>query len=166
MVSHPLAAGRVLSVQTPNYSVTIHNVGFLVSSILQIISAALIFLGIRSKVFIKRRFVLTVSYSVTVLFVIILTVLTLLGLTPTFFMAESPTLLRQSIVAITIILFTLSCLILFRSYLQSKSKVLYWHSLALGLFAIGFLSLTLQNQAGDGFSWVRLHSTLEASILY
>jgi PAS domain S-box-containing protein len=149
-----LAAGRVLSVQTPNYSVTIHNVGFLVSSILQIISAALIFLGIRSKVFIKRRFVLTVSYSVTVLFVIILTVLTLLGLTPTFFMAEGPTLLRQSIVAITIILFTLSCLILFRSYLQSKSKVLYWYSLALGLFAIGFLSLTLQNQAGDGFSWV------------
>ena len=149
-----LAAGRVLSVQTPNYSVTIHNVGFLVSSILQIISAALIFSGTRTIGFTKRKFALAVSYSVMVFLVISLTVLTLLGLTPTFFVEGGPTLLRQAVVGTTIILFTLSCLVLFRSYLLLKSRVLFWYSLSLGLFAIGFLSLTLQIYAGDGFSWV------------
>jgi PAS domain S-box-containing protein len=149
-----IAAGPVLSVQTPNYSVTIHNVGFFVSSVLQILSAALIFSGTKSTGLTKRRFALAVSYSLTTFFVIALTALTLLGITPTFFATEGPTLLRQSVVAITITLFTLSCLILFRSYLQSKSRVLYWYSLALGLFATGFLSLTLQIQAGDGYSWI------------
>ena len=149
-----LAAGRVLTVQTANYSVTIHNIGFFVSSILQILSAALIFSGARLTGLAKRRVTLVIFYSLMTIFVVALTALTLLNLTPTFFGVEGSTLLRQSVVALTIIFFSASCLIFFRSFLQSKSPVLYWYSLALGLFAIGFLSLTLQVQAGDSYSWI------------
>ena len=136
-----------------NNSATIHNIGFLISSVVLFASVTTISSSTEISPQ-KRRNILIIAYSAVAIFFAGLTILTVNGLTPLFFTETGPTLIRQATLAATISLFTIGSLTFYWRYLQSKNETLLWCSMALGLFAISFLSLSLQHVAGDPFGWV------------
>jgi PAS domain S-box-containing protein len=138
----------------PNYGVTIHNVGMLVSSALQLLSGLVTIRYLKLEAAVTSKGLLAIAYSSATIFMLLLTAVTFLNLTPAFFPASGPTLIRQFVLGIGTFLFTISSLIFFYEYSQSKSKVLYWYSLGLALFAIGLFGVVFQAKNADLSSWI------------
>ncbi|MDQ1279108.1 MAG: hypothetical protein QG670_368, partial [Thermoproteota archaeon] len=157
-----LIGGYLLS----NYGTTIHNISYLVSSAAQVTSALVSLSTIKSSDPSKRKTALTATYLGVAILIIALTAVTFAGFMPVFLTPEGPTLIRQIVVSAIIYLFASSCILFYWRYSESKAESQYWYSLALGLFAIGFLSLTLQIQLADSFGWIGRIAQYSGSIFF
>jgi PAS domain S-box-containing protein len=102
----------------------------------------------------QRKIALAAAYTVTIAFVVFLTVLAVFNLLPSFFMSQGATTISQLFSSTTLFFFMLSAALFLFQYFQSKSETLYWYSLALILFAIGEIGGIFQLQVGDIFSWI------------
>jgi hypothetical protein len=86
---------------------------------------------------------------------VLLTVSVLLRVTPLFFIqGVGPTVLRQVVLGAAITLLAASGLLVARTYLMSKSTVLYSYSLGLLLVALGLGAVFFQKAVGSELGWV------------
>ena len=93
--------------------------------------------------------------------------LTVLNVFPTFFISGvGVTLTDQIVFSIAVLLFSLNCVLFLRHYLQSKSNVLYWFTLALALDALGTFGVTLQLQFSDIIVWTGRISLYLATVYF
>lgn len=139
-----------------NAMVTIHNVGVLFSSGIHFGSAILSlgwpsYQGFLPFSFKKRA---TLAYVGVTVFIVLLTIATIQGILPQFFTQETgPTPLRQWVLGTAAVLFALSGIVFMKLHLKTNSDILYWYSLALTLFALGFLCVFLIQTSGNPLTW-------------
>ncbi|MFB0536675.1 MAG: PAS domain S-box protein [Anaerolineae bacterium] len=94
------------------------------------------------------------AYLGVLVFTALLTVASLRGAIPPFFIQElGPTLLRQVVLGTAVALFGISSLFLMRLYSKSKETFQYWYSLALALIAVGLSAVFLQKAVGSPIGW-------------
>jgi hypothetical protein len=74
---------------------------------------------------------------------------------PDFFVSGvGPTLIREQVLGLAILLFSYSSIILMRNYSRSRDSILFWFSLGLASISIGFLSAFFGSFPGGPFSWL------------
>jgi PAS domain S-box-containing protein len=136
-----------------NYSVAIANIGILIASALQVLCGVLFLTG-KTEAKIKGIKALASVYFATVVFVLGVSAFVLLGFTPVFYNASGPTLLRQGVLGLGIVLFAVACILYIRQYLKSKAPSLYWYALAIGVFSISLSSTFEVKALGDLPTWL------------
>jgi PAS domain S-box-containing protein len=138
-----------------NLNVTIFNTGALIAAIFHFIAALILLAGISPEVGSKRKGLwLILGYAGLTIFMALLTMASLKGILPPFFVQGiGPTMLRQGVLGTATILFIFSFLILMGSYLRNKEVFLYWYSSALALIAIGLSAVFIQRAVGSPIGW-------------
>ena len=137
-----------------NYSASIGNIGALVASSLQVLAAILSYKGKTESKIKNRKKAVVLIYTVTVLFVLAISIIVTRDYLPSFLNASGPTLVRQVVLGLAISFFALACLLFLAQYLRSKSLSLYLYAIAIGLFSVG-LTITLEVKAiGDLPTWL------------
>ncbi len=151
-----LVAGWVMGMPgSPNHTVTVHNIGALLGGTFHSLSAlqSIGFSG-SQKNYHRQKVGLIGTYIFIVLFIFTVAVCSLANLSPPFFIkGEGPTLLRQLILGIATVLYSVSAGLFFKIYSDSEVDFFYWYSLALSLIAIGLVAIFLQNSVGSGIGW-------------
>jgi hypothetical protein len=149
-----VVASGFFAIISPNWGVTTAAIGLLLFAVLQLISAfqaSFRSAPIGSE---HRKERLTLACSGVILLSILLSLLIGLNVIPPFFINGTGVTLADQIVYATVIsLLALTSVLFSRLYLKSKSKVLYWYSLALVLEAISLYILTLQVRFSDIVVW-------------
>jgi len=103
----------------------------------------------------KPAFPLSLSYAFCLMVVVVVIWTAESGLAPAFFVpGVGPTLLHRELRVITIILFFFSFLAVIRSYVASRSPILYWFAFGLELVAFGFVGALPASLAAGPFSWM------------
>jgi len=117
-----LAGWLISGQQGPNVNVTIYNTGALLGSVFHIFGAILTLKkDIPETMPQRRKFKLILAYSGMILLMFFLTLVTLWGITPPFFIqGVGPTPLRQSVLGVAVVLFLLSALIIMGSFTKRK----------------------------------------------
>jgi PAS domain S-box-containing protein len=80
--------------------------------------------------------------------------LVLAGYAPLFFDTSGPTLTRQWVIGIDIVFFATSGLLLAWQYLHTRSRVLYWYSLALLTFALALFGAAIYMVPNGFLNWL------------
>jgi PAS domain S-box-containing protein len=137
-----------------NFGTIINNISTCVSSAVQVLSAIAAFIVLMPSQHARRKTTLAAAYVGVVAFIAALTALTFSGIMPVFITSQGPTLLRTTVLGVTFFLFAFSAILFLWRYERTKVTTLYWYSLALGLFAVAFLSFMLQVQLADSFGWI------------
>ncbi len=145
---------------------TIGNTRSLLSSIFALLSVTIATVGIASERTVKRaRLHVTVLYAAVSFFFVLLTIATIQGVTPPFFVqGVGQTSLRQTVVQTTILLFAVSSLQMIMFYFKSKANFMYWGSLGFMLIATGSFALFFQRIAGDPIAWTARISQYYGSV--
>jgi hypothetical protein len=95
-----------------------------------------------------------VAYAGVLSFTTLLSVASLDGLVPLFFvLGVGQTPLRMAVVGSSAGLFAVSSLLFARLCFTSKSNTLYWYFLALGMTSVGTLAIFFGRAPGDPISW-------------
>jgi hypothetical protein len=151
-----------------NVLVTVDNSGTLLSSILHVSAAILVWVGVtQEKVTRRGKADVILSYGGVSLFMVLLTIASLLSTTPPFFVQGiGPTSLRNMVVVTALILFGISSIALMRFYFRSKADILWWYSLALSLIAVGQFAYVLQKSVGSPLSWTGSIATYLAGVYF
>jgi hypothetical protein len=138
-----------------NIGVTIANVEFLVASILCVVGVAFISAPPAERIMSGRATVVYPVYLCVIAFGVWLTIASLQGALPTFFVpGAGGTSLRSAILGTAVGLFALSSLGVMRVYGRSRSEILYWYCIALALIAVGLTSYLLQRVIGGPIGWI------------
>ena len=151
-----LLAGYVLSFGGPNTNVTVFNLSALLSAMFHLLGTVLAFIGLDSlKDTRRKKLCVTVTYLGIAILMASLTIATLKGLIPVFFVqGEGPTVWRQTVLGTAIALFIVSGLLFAGLYLLSRARVLYWYLLALFLIATGLIGVLFQKSVGSPIGWL------------
>jgi hypothetical protein len=149
-----MVAGWLIGPGGPNVNVTIYNSGVLASALVFACSAFLAASESNSHAG-SRTTRLAVAYAGGLLVIVLLTVGVLVHVTPLFFVqGVGPTVVRQVVLGAAVALLAISGLFVARTYLTSKSTVLYWYSLGLLLVALGLGAVFFQKAVGSELGWV------------
>ncbi|MCX6659521.1 MAG: hypothetical protein NTX81_03980 [Candidatus Bathyarchaeota archaeon] len=137
-----------------NATPSVHNIGALAAGLFQIGGSALSLTGHAPNVsWIRLKGAL--AYLGVSVSTVIITWATLNNTIPTFFVqGTGPTLLRQVVLGVAIVLFAVSSILVYRRYAENGSDILYWYSLALMLTAVGLLAVYLQRAVGSPIGWI------------
>jgi PAS domain S-box-containing protein len=138
-----------------NVNVTLVNIGALLGSIFHLMGAMLTSMRVNSELNSKyRKRNLMLAYPGVLIFIILLTIASLQGIIPLFFIQETgPTLLRQVVLGTAAVLFAVSALLVIRLYSRLKEIYLYWYALALMLVAVDLFTAFLQHAVGSPIGW-------------
>ena len=138
-----------------NLTVTIHNTGAFIGALFHLIAALILILGISPEIGSKHKgLFLASSYLGIIVFMILLTLASLNGMTPPFFIqGQGPTPLRQIVLGFADFLFAFSFVIFASVYGRNKEVFLYWYSLALALTSIGLTAVFIQHSLGSPVGW-------------
>ncbi len=153
-----IAAWGILSVSTPewtNFLVTVHNSGVLVFGIVTF--AASILSSIKTSRFNpntkNRKLTVALAYATATVLAILLAALTLAKDTPPFVVLGEFTLLRQSILVVVVVLLFASAFLFGKKYFDTKSRIVYWYAVGLGLIGMGILGILIEPHLGTPLSW-------------
>ena len=98
---------------------------------------------------------LVLGYAGGLVLVGLVTVSAASNILPPFFApGKGPTLFREEVLAVSIVLYTYSSLVIMRSYLGTRDDILYWFSLGLAATALAFLGVLLGTFPGGPYSWL------------
>jgi len=139
-----------------NASVTVHNIGVLFSACVHFGSAILTYgwPSYHGALPFSLRNRAIMAWVGVIAFMVFLAVVSFQGLLPQFFLQGiGPTPLRQWVLGTAIALFILSAIVFMEIHFKTKSNVLYWYSLALALFGIGFFGVFLIKTVGCLLGW-------------
>lgn len=142
------------SIVSVNDNIAIFNLGFLLAGGLQLLSATMAVVGTVPGSPSVRKTSLTVGYLAVVGYVVVISILVVSGLAPTFFTSSGPTLTRQWVIGTGISFFATSGVLFGWQYLQKRSQALYWYSLALGLLAIALFGTATYITPNGVFNWI------------
>jgi PAS domain S-box-containing protein len=137
-----------------NEAVTIGNCGILISSFIMLLSAVITLAGKSPGTNLNRSLILIIVFLVSLLAVATISLLAAFDFTPKFLTSTGPTATRLIVLAVSTILYFESSLIIGLRYWQIKSDILYWYSLALGLFSLALVAAFLTIHLGDLANWV------------
>ncbi|MHB0998620.1 MAG: SpoIIE family protein phosphatase [Armatimonadota bacterium] len=150
-------AGWLLKSGGPNVSVTIFNLSACVSSAFHFAGITL-FKWEKTIPEVKpvgRRRKLLLGYGSVIIFVILTSIAVESSLLPLFFIqGTGSTLIRQIILSISIILFSISVLFLMHRFFIKSIKFFYWYSLALALVAIDLFGVFHLQSVGSLAGWI------------
>jgi PAS domain S-box-containing protein len=140
---------------TANASVTIHNLGVLLASVLYAMSALLTLLKVeQEKILETRRQKLFIAFAGTLILLFIIIAVTLRGIVPLFWVAGvGSTSIKQAVLGTAVALFALTSTYTMILYFRTRGYFLYWYSLALALTAIGLIGITVMKAVGDPIGW-------------
>ena len=140
---------------TLNNTITVGNLNILIASILYIIGGFFAFNKIRHLDKPNRLYTLLQVYTGTLLTVIIITIISLKGLFPPFFIeGVGGTIIRDFVLGTSTIFFFLTSLMILATYSKSKSLMLYWYGLGLLLITIGITGSVFVQALGSPFNWM------------
>jgi len=146
-----------------NFSLAIGGIGLLVASIIQL-SASLLALFQKDESSSKnRKAQMTIAYSVALVFVALLSVVALNGWLPTFYSA-GPTVLRQWIVATSVVFFGTAFIVYGTQYVRSRTTALLLYSLAIALLTLAFFGGFEIKKVGDLITWLSRISTYTSAV--
>ena len=103
-----------------------------------------------------RKPLLGIFYGGVLLFTTLLSIASLDGLTPAFFVpGVGQTLLRMIVLSSAAAMFGISSLLFARLYFSSESasRILYWYFIALALTGVGLAAVFFGRAPGDPISW-------------
>jgi PAS domain S-box-containing protein len=93
-------------------------------------------------------------YAAVILFVLVLTGTTVIGLTPRFFNQEvGPTLLRQGVLISAIVVLAVSSVMFYLENTRKKEDFFFWIAISLGLISIGLLAFAQEVVVGGLVGW-------------
>jgi len=138
-----------------NAGITIVNTGGLVASIFHTTSGSLTSTGASLENGPKTRKSLALfTYLGVLSFVAFFALASLEALVPPFFvLGVGQTPLRVAVVGSSAALFAVSSFLFGRLCFSSKSKILYWYFLALGMTSVGLVAIFFGRAPGDPISW-------------
>jgi PAS domain S-box-containing protein len=143
-----------IMISQPNVDVTVHGTGSLFSAILFLVGA-FIAVGWSSRPGKARLSTAAFIYSVGILFVVLMLVLSAQDITPAFLAADKGnTLLREIVLDTAAGLFAISGFILLGIYFRSWTAFLYWFGLGLLLISFGLVTVNYAGTAGDAMTWL------------
>ncbi|MDA4130415.1 MAG: hypothetical protein OK457_06555 [Thaumarchaeota archaeon] len=145
----------------PNYSVTVANLGFLISAFLNFVSALNVYARVRNSTDgrtlnqnKKWIGIPIIVYSTFAALSVLIAVLALSGATPPFFVqGVGGTVLRQEVVAACVALFGISALIFLKMSRESHSDILFWYSGGLAMLSLCFFVAFSLSVVGGELSW-------------
>ncbi len=139
----------------PNVGITIVNTGALFASLFHVASGSLASTGASLESGPGVRKSLSVlAYSGVLSFVALFTVASLEGFVPAFFvLGVGQTPIRMVVVGSSAALFAISAFMFGQLCFSSRSKILYWYFLALGMTSVGLLAIFFGRAPGDPISW-------------
>ena len=138
-----------------NLNVTIYNTGALAGGVLHFVAALILLAGVILEAGLARRKLwLTLGYGGSVLFMIVVTVASLKGAIPPFFVqGTGPTPLRQQVLGGADLLFVFSFLIFMATYIRNREQFLYWYAAGLALTAISLTAFFIERAVGSPVGW-------------
>jgi PAS domain S-box-containing protein len=151
-----------------NFALAIINISFLVFAALNLLAAGVLFFKTGTHEFrpARLKFNLFAGYFSAVLLMVLLGWLILAGIIPPFAVGREYTLARGFTLIFALALFVLSTAVMGRIYFESKSKVIYWYSLGLGLHVVSVSALLLAPGAGTALSWMGSAAQCTGSIFF
>ena len=103
----------------------------------------------------NRLYTLLQVYIGTLITIIIITIISLKGLFPPFFIqGVGGTIIRDFVLGTSTIFFFLTSLMILTIYSKSKSLMLYWYGLGLLLITIGIIGSVFVHALGSPFNWM------------
>jgi len=140
----------------PNCAVTVHNMGFLFCSLLNLAAAVMSLTGGRWKqVSGARTLHVLAFYGGSALIIGLVTLLALLDLLPAFFVpGRGPTPFRQVVLSSTVLLLAVSFAMFMNLYSRNRIRFLYWYALSLLLIAQGLGVVLFLREMGNLVNWV------------
>lgn len=142
---------------SPNYEVTVFNLGVFGCAILNFVSALSVFFGLGSPSSQKKHSVglPLATYSIFTVLSFVIAFLALKNLTPVFFMqGVGATLIRKLVVGASIGLFGISSLLFLKMYSEDHSDILFWYAGALALLAVSLFTIFFVKVVGGELSWL------------
>ncbi len=139
----------------PNVAITIVNTGALFASVFHVASGTLTSTSAspENRPGIRKRLSL-IAYVGVLSLMAILTMASLEGLVPPFFVpGVGQTSLRMAVLGSAAALFAVSSLLFARLCFSSRSRILYWFFLALGMTSVGLAAVFFGRAPGDPVSW-------------
>jgi signal transduction histidine kinase len=145
--------GTVAAWGDANISVTIHNSCIGLSALCHMAGACLS-LGPR-RALSPTRLWLPAAYAAAAVAVTLITLSTLAGWMPPFFVqGQGGTLVRQIVLVSAFGMFAVTALLLGATGRKPLSPFAYWYALALAMIAVGLLGVMLQSSRGSAIGWV------------
>lgn len=139
-----------------NAAVTLHNTGAFLAGLIYTVGAVM---GVSGDSPLQqgkaKAYVLTGIYAIGAVFMLQVMLLSLAGITPTFFVpGTGGTPLRQAVLYSGTGLFGLSGILLLLAHFRTRSVFMFWYSLGLILTALGLLTVSFVKTPGDFFAWL------------
>jgi PAS domain S-box-containing protein len=165
-----LLAGWGLVRYGQNFTVTLSNIGSLLGGLCQLGGASyLLFHPTADSLSSRRRTMLlcVMGYSAFTIFFFTVSLLTIKGYFPRFFIqGQGPTLVRQVVLTFAAIAYALSAIHLVVRYAQTGMRFLSLYSIGLFLMAIGLGIFLSQRNVGNLFGWTGRASEYVGSIYF
>ncbi len=139
-----------------NLNVTIYNTGAVVGGAFHLVAAFLVLAGASPETSSRQRGRwLLLGYASSGLFMLVLTVASLAGALPRFFVqGVGPTPLRQAVLGAADLLFLFSFIVFLGSYLRTRDAFLYWYACALALTCISLTAFFVEHSVGSPVGWM------------
>ncbi|HEX2958444.1 MAG TPA: PAS domain-containing protein [Chitinispirillaceae bacterium] len=135
-----------------NISITIHNSSVLISALLQLTGTILLIRPVN--ISLNRSITLAFAFFAVLLFSGIITISTYKGWIPPFLIPQSgATPLRQSVLCLSIVLFFITSVLIWRNRRKSHS-FMYWYVLALLFMEVGLFGVMIESVHGGVVSWL------------
>jgi PAS domain S-box-containing protein len=138
-----------------NFALSMINISFFVFAALNILAAAILFF--KRSIFrpnpTELKLNLLLGYISAVVLIVVLGWMVYAEIIPPFAIGREYTFPRYFTLIGALALFLISTLVIGKVYFESKSKVLYWYALALGLHVVSVSALLLAPGAGTALSW-------------
>jgi PAS domain S-box-containing protein len=140
----------------PNASVTVYNVSVLSTAVFYLMATVGALTGAYPRGEARhRKWHVIFAYIVVAASMALLTIATIRGFTPLFFIqGVGPTNLRQAVLGAATVLFVVSGALLAVQHYLIRSKFLYWYSLAVFLMATGLVCILSQGSVGSPIGWL------------
>ncbi|MGO9138050.1 MAG: PAS domain S-box protein, partial [Syntrophales bacterium] len=148
-------AGWLIGAQNgANINVTIYNTGALLGSLFHICGAVLSSKTTPLWEKGKEKQFIAFAYGGILIFAVLFTIATVQHIVPPFFIQGlGPTVLRQIVLGLAILLYALSAAFFMNHYLRSRSDFLYWYSLCLAMLSLGLFAFYIQKVVGSPIGW-------------
>lgn len=151
-----LLAGPIMNAYGANISVTIFNVGSLLSAVCYAMAVARFGLYLSNDTTRKKRMLIT---SITLILILAFTGIIAFfsirqAFPPFFIQGSGSTPIRQIILGIVIVLFGLTALDVYYDYRQSRTSFKFWFALGLFCISVGFFGVYITSTIGNVLNWV------------
>jgi len=137
----------------PNQLIGVGRISFLMAGLFYATFAAISLSG-RAVSSGRPKTWLALEYGAAVGLILATAIVLETSLAPSFFKAGSgPTLLASQVFDLTLVLFAATSIILMKSYLTARSKIIYWFTLGIASLSVAVLAGLLGRVPGGLFAW-------------